>query len=143
MTIDTLSAKRSRYSTDAILSASPVRLLTMLYDRLLLDLDRAGGAHQTEDWPTMSANLIHAQAIVSELTTSLRVELWEGADGLRALYTYCSNLLMLSNVRRDGDGIREAIDLLDPLRLAWHEAAAQLSVPSEATDGISRELGIG
>jgi flagellar protein FliS len=138
----TLSAQRSQYTNDAILSASPVRLLTMLYDRLMLDLDRASIAHAEQNWSVASTNLLHAQAIVAELTTSLKVELWDGGEGLLALYNYCRNLLVLGNVRRDGASIRESIDLLSPLRDAWHEAAAQLTVPETANRGESRELGV-
>lgn len=138
----TLSAQRSQYSNDAVLSASPVRLLTMLYDRLLLDLDRASNAHAEKNWAVASSNLLHAQAIVSELTSSLKVELWDGGEGLLALYNYCRNLLVLANVRRDGASIRESIELLSPLRDAWHEAASQLAVPEAAPRGASRELGV-
>ncbi|MBC7760597.1 MAG: flagellar protein FliS, partial [Candidatus Saccharibacteria bacterium] len=81
----TLSAQRSQYTNDAILSASPVRLLTMLYDRLLLDLDRASLAHAEQNWALTSSHLLHAQAIVAELTSSLKVELWDGGEGLLAL----------------------------------------------------------
>lgn len=138
----TLIAQRSQYTNDAILSASPVRLLTMLYDRLLLDLDRASLAHAEQNWSVASSNLLHAQAIVAELTTSLKVELWDGGEGLLALYNYCRNLLVLGNVRRDGASIRESIELLSPLRDAWHEAASQLSVPEPASRGESRVLGV-
>lgn len=138
----TLNAQRSRYNNDAILSASPVRLLTMLYDRLLLDLDRAESAHSRHDWAVLSSNLLHAQAIVAELRSSLKVELWEGGDNLLALYNYCNGLLITANVRRDTVSIREAIDLLEPLRQAWHEAAGQLSVQRRPEPGGSRELGV-
>ena len=138
----TLNSQRSQYTNDAILSASPVRLLTMLYDRLLLDLDRASLAHAEQNWSVASSNLLHAQAIVAELTTSLKVELWDGGEGLLALYNYCRNLLVLGNVRRDGASIRESIELLTPLRDAWHEAASRLSVPEAASRGESRELGV-
>ena len=138
----TLSAQRSQYTNDAILSASPVRLLTMLYDRLLLDLDRASLAHGEQNWALASSHLLHAQAIVAELTSSLKVELWDGGEGLLALYNYCRNLLVLANVRRDGASIRESIELLSPLRDAWHEAASQLSVPEKPSRGESRELGV-
>lgn len=33
-------AQRAQFLNDTVLSASPARLLTMLYDRLVLDLDR-------------------------------------------------------------------------------------------------------
>lgn len=137
----TLSEQRSQYTNDAILSASPVRLLTMLYDRLLLDLDRARVAQGTQDWAASSTNLLHAQSIISELSTSLKVELWDGGEGLLALYNYCRNLLVMANVRRDAASLAESIELLTPLRDAWHEAASQLAVPARPA-GESRELGV-
>lgn len=139
----TMSARRSQYNSDAILSASPVRLLTMLYDRLLLDLGRAEIANTAENWPVASSNLLHAQAIIAELTSSLKVELWDGGQGLLSLYNYTTSLLVMANVKRDAGSIRESIELLEPLRQAWHEAAGQLSAPDRGeSTGESRELGV-
>ena len=125
-------AKRAQLNRDAVLSATPVRLLTMLYDRLMLDLARAEAAQVGENWPTASENLLHAQAIVDELTTSLDVTAWDGADGLLAVYTYVSNALIGANIHRDVARTRESIVLLEPLRQAWHEAAGALSAPLSA-----------
>ena len=123
-------AQRSLYNQEAILSATPVRLLTMLYDRLLLDLGRAEVAQAAENWQVASDNLLHAQAIVAELTSTLRVDLWDGGEGLMALYTYVSTAMISANIHHDIDRTREAIALLEPLRQTWHEAAAML--PAQA-----------
>jgi len=128
-------AQRSQYNRDAILSATPVRLLTMLYDRLLLDLGRAEVAQLDGRWPAASENLVHAQAIVAELTSTLRVEVWDGGEGLLALYTYASTALINANIQRDVALTRECIGLLEPLRQAWHEAAAQLPASAPQTVG--------
>ena len=128
-------AKRAQLNRDAVLSATPVRLLTMLYDRLMLDLDRAEAAQDSENWPVASENLLHAQAIVDELTTSLNVTAWDGADGLLAIYTYVSNALIGANIHRDVARTRESIVLLEPLRQAWHEAAAALPATQTAPSG--------
>lgn len=112
------------YQREAILSASPARLVTMLYDRLLLDLARAEAAQTAGDWGTASENLLHAQDIVNELAGSLQVELWSGADALLGIYNYAGTTLMNANIRRDPALTRECIALLEPLRLSWHEAAA-------------------
>ena len=119
--------QRDRYAADAIMSASPMRLLTMLYDRLLLDLSRAEEAHTTRSWAVASTNLLHAQDIITELTSSLKPELWDGGDRLLALYNYVASALIDANVKRDTARIRESIELLEPLRQSWHEAAAQLT----------------
>ena len=137
--IASVDARRSQYVREAVLSATPTRLLTMLYDRLLLDLNRAEAAQEQQNWGAASEQLLHAQAILAELTSSLKVELWDGAEGLRALYTYVSTALIAANTRKDSARTREAITLLDPLRAAWHEAAALLgaaSLPAERAAGL-------
>jgi flagellar protein FliS len=131
--------QRERYTADAVMSATPARLLTMLYDRLLLDLSRAEAAHETRSWTVASSNLLHAQDIVTELTSSLKPELWDGGDRLLALYNYVSGALIDANVKRDTARIRESIELLEPLRQAWHEAAGQLANAQPAvTRPVSR-----
>lgn len=140
-TMASISAKRSQYNRDAILSATPVRLLTMLYDRLLLDLNRAEAAQVAQDWQAASENLLHAQAIISELTGSLKVDAWDGGPGLFGLYTYVSNAMIAANVRRDVERTRECITLLEPLRTAWYEAAGEIST-QRAAESVGTRLDI-
>jgi flagellar protein FliS len=135
------NAQRSQYNRDAVLSATPVRLLTMLYDRLLLDLGRAEAAQQREDWLVATENLLHAQAIVAELTSSLNVDAWAGGEGLMALYTYVSTALVNANIHRDIDRTRECIALLEPLRQTWHEVAGQLPSQAAPTANAGGTLG--
>ena len=125
------AAQRNQYLADSVLSAPPARLLTMLYDRLLLDLGRAEAAQQSSNWAVASENLLHAQAIVSELASSLKVDAWDGANGLLGVYNYVSTALINANIQRDDVLTREAIELLEPLRQTWHEAAA--AVPTSAS----------
>lgn len=115
--------KRAQLNREAVLSASPARLLTMLYDRLLLDLGRAEAAQQNEQWAVASENLIHAQAIIAELSSTLKLDVWDGAADLMALYTYATTAMMNANTSRDAARTRECIELLEPLRQSWHEAA--------------------
>ena len=118
-----LAAARSLYNRDAVLSASPARILTMLYDRLLLDLQRAETAQRMHNHQAASPHLLHAQDIVAELMSSLRPELWDGGPGLLALYSYVTTAMISANTRRDIEKTRECIRLLEPLRAAWHQAA--------------------
>jgi flagellar protein FliS len=127
-----MKQQRERYATDAVMSASPMRLLTMLYDRLLLDLKRAETAQAERAWAVATTNLLHAQDIVAELTSSLKVDAWDGGDRLLALYTYVTSALIDANVHRNTVRVAECIALLEPLRAAWHEAAGQLSTAQSA-----------
>ena len=136
------TAQRAKYNRDAILSAAPVTLLTMLYDRLLLDLGRAEAAQEREDWAVARENLLHAQDIIAELSSSLKLDAWDGAPGLFGLYNYVSGLLITANINRDATHTRECIAVLEPLRQVWYEAAAELPAhpPVVAATGT---LGIG
>jgi flagellar protein FliS len=120
------AAQRNQYLADSVLSAPPARLLTMLYDRLLLDLGRAETAQQAANWQVASENLLHGQAIIAELISSLKTDAWDGADGLLGLYNYAFTALVNANIQRDAALTREAIELLEPLRQAWHDAAAAI-----------------
>ena len=99
--LNSAAAKLSAYNRDSVLSASPARLLTMLYDRLALDLTRAEEALHAQNWPTAWENLRHADQIVAELASTLRVDLWDGAEGLLQLYGYLAELIVAGTVDHD------------------------------------------
>jgi len=120
-----LAQAKQQYLEQQVNSASPEQLLTMLYDRLLLDIERAGAAQDNADWATASAQLTHAQQIVGELNSSLS-NTWQGAEDLRALYVYLNGQLIAANVTRDRNITTACRDLVAPLRDAWHQAAATL-----------------
>lgn len=126
----------AQYNRNAILSATPAQLLTMLYDRLLLDLKRAEAAQEAESWQAASNQLMHAQDIITELQITLKLDEWDGATGLFALYTYTRTALVHANINRDVNRTREAITLLEPLRQAWHDAAAQIPTGILVGSGI-------
>jgi flagellar protein FliS len=127
---------RNKYQRDSVLSAAPSQLLTMLYDRLLLDLQWAEAAQLDEDWARAGGRLMHAQDIVAELASSLKPELWDGGASLLSIYLYVLPVLRLANTERDIERTRECILLLEPLREAWHDAAAG-SATVTSFDGLS------
>jgi len=134
---------RSAYNQDAILSASPSRLLTMLFDRLLVDLQRAEAAQVEQDWNRASPYLTHAQAIVAELAGTLDVERWDGGQNLLAIYLFSSTKLVSANVERSVARTREVIAIMEPLRQTWHEAAELLSATGQANAATHRVGSIG
>jgi flagellar protein FliS len=117
---------RSRYTAASVETASPARLLVMLYDRLVLDLVNAESYAQGLDFERMSSELQHAQDIVLELRTSLDMDAWDGAAGLAALYTFIYGELLAANIKRDPAKISTCRGLVEPLRDAWRQAALQL-----------------
>jgi flagellar protein FliS len=115
--------QRNRFLDDTVATASPAKLLTMLYDRLVLDLDRAEQAQRAADRQAAHTNLVHAQAILSELHSTLDVDAWEGGPALADLYGFLLTQLVKANVSGDAELTARCRGLLEPLRDAWHEAA--------------------
>ena len=118
-------ASRSRYVADAVTTASPARLLIMLYDRLVRDLVTAEDAARNGDLATMGSELVHAQDIVLELRTSLDTTAWDGAQALADLYTFLHGELVTANVKKDAARIASCRSIVEPLRDAWRAAALQ------------------
>ena len=118
---------RSRYLGDSVATASPQRILVMLYDRLVLDLERAEMALDTGDRTEAAAQIQHAQDIVFELRESLRVDAWEGGPRLAALYTWMITELVQAGVKRDRNRVTACRQIAEPLRDAWRQAAVTLA----------------
>ena len=118
---------RSRYLGDSVATASPQRILVMLYDRLVLDLERAEMALDTGDRTEAAAQIQHAQDIVFELRESLRVDAWEGGPRLAALYSWMIIELVQAGVKRDRNRVTACRQIAEPLRDAWRQAAATLA----------------
>jgi flagellar protein FliS len=120
----TAPAMRARYLADSVATASPAKLLMMLFDRLLLDLTRGEQALLDDNRPEANTQLKHAQDIVSELHMSLDLDAWDGAAGLGQLYTYVVTELVNANVQGDATRVVACRSLLEPLRDTWREAVA-------------------
>lgn len=123
----TADAMRARYASNTVDTASPARLLTLLYDRLVRDLHVAAAAILGHDVETSHNVLLHAQAIIEELASSLDVDAWDGGPGLAALYEFIHAELVAANVAKDAARIAGCIELVEPLRDAWHQASSEAS----------------
>src|SRR3954468_18727539 len=118
------AALRERYIGDTVTTASPGKLLVMLYDRLVLDLDRGEQAIIAGDRQGAPRQLLHAQDIGAELYATLDVDAWSGGPGLASLYVYLLTELVQANVRGDAERVAACRGSVEPLRDAWREAAS-------------------
>ena len=117
---------RDRYVSDNVSTASPARLVTMLYDRLGRDLLSAEAAVSEGDVPRASNLLLHAQDIVWELASALDVNVWSGGPALMALYQFLLSELVDANIKKDRAKIAACRALVEPLADAWRRAAESL-----------------
>jgi flagellar secretion chaperone FliS len=116
---------REAYLSASVATASPSQLLVMLYERLVVDLQRATDALRRGEPGQAHEPLLHAQDIVLELRASLRVDAWEGGPGLAALYDYLYRELVRANVEKNLSTTEFGLHLASTLRDTWRDAALQ------------------
>jgi flagellar protein FliS len=125
-----LGAARAQYTREAVTTASPARLLIMLYDRLVRDLVTAEAALTGGDVAKASNELVHAQQIILELRTSLDIDAWDGAAGLADLYTFLHSELVGANLDKSLARVTSCREIIEPLRDTWRQAALQALQPA-------------
>ncbi len=112
------------YRNAHIETATPERLLVMLYDSALKYLNFALQALEKKEREGIHRNLLKVQAILLELMSVLDLEVGgEMANQLYSLYDYMYRQLITANTQQEEAPIKEVIELLTPLRSAWKEAA--------------------
>jgi flagellar protein FliS len=121
------SSAKNAYMQNSVETASPAKLLVMLYDRLVLDLQRGLAAQQAGNIPEAHAQLVHAQEIVIHLRSTLRVEAWDGGPGLASLYDWLHSQLIQANIRKDPATTESCLGMVTDLADAWRQAALQLA----------------
>lgn len=114
---------RAAYLANSVATASPARLLVMLCDRLSLDVERALEAQRRGDHAAARRDLLHAQDIVVELRSTLRVDAWEGGPGLAALYDWLFTSLVRANTTRDAAVTEGCLSVVTQLADTWRQAA--------------------
>ena len=116
---------RNAYVGSSITTASPARLLVMLVERLVLDLERGLAAQTGGDHAAATRHLVHAQEIVFELESSLKPELFSAGPQLAGIYGFLRSQLVQANVRRDAKRTRWCLGLARTLCDTWRTAALQ------------------
>ncbi len=107
-----------------IRTASPEKLVVLLYEGALRQARGARDAHEQGDVGRRGAAISRSLAIVAELQQSLDLEAGgEIARNLRALYFFVTDRLLEANVTNRMEALEEAIGVLETLHEAWAEIA--------------------
>ena len=93
---------RQAYAESAILTASPGRLVVMLYDGAIGSLRQSAAAMRAGDRERARARMRKAESIIDELNGSLDMDVGELPDKLRAIYNFCKRLLIRATGRVSG-----------------------------------------
>ena len=123
------------YLKTKIMTASPEELRLMLYDGALKFCRQARAALEKKDFEQSYNNLMRAQKIVLELSTSLNHDADpQLCQRLSALYTYVYRLLVDSNMKREVGIVDEAIKLIEYERETWQMLMKKLAGEGQPND---------
>ena len=117
-----LSNPYQQYQQNQVDTATPDRLLLMMYNGALKFIKTAREGIVEKDIEKANNHIIKVQDIVYELMSSLDLETGELAQNLLALYYYINNRLMEANINKDEEILKEVESLLTDMRDAWKEA---------------------
>ena len=113
-----------KYLAQQVMSASPAKLVAMLYDRAITLLHDAVGAIEAGDIERRWRANGKATQVIAELWQALDMEAGgEIAENLNRLYGFMMMHLTMVDTENSAQAAREVIGLLEPLRRSWHELA--------------------
>ena len=103
-------------------SATPHRLVTMLFDGLFEAMNQARAGIQNKDVGQKNRAICRAVRILDEgLKCALNMEAGQLAGDLNELYAYVCIRLTQANLRGDEAAIEECQRILTPVRDAWNK----------------------
>jgi flagellar secretion chaperone FliS len=129
----TLQQAGTWYLEETVATASPAKLLTLLYDRLAKDLGQARTAMLASRHDEAEGKIDHAREILLELMTTLDAKAWDGAADLASIYAWMTAQLIAARVRHDAALIGPVHEMVMELGQAWHGAAESVDARAAAS----------
>jgi len=112
-----------QYHQTQIKTASPEKLLILLYDGAIQFLNKAKIGMQNKNIEETHNNIISAQRIITEFMNTLDMEIGgEVAKNLYSLYDYLYYRLVQANLKKDPVILDEVLGHLKDLKKTWEEA---------------------
>ncbi|NLD99419.1 MAG: flagellar export chaperone FliS [Fibrobacter sp.] len=113
----------SAYKSTNVETADQGRLIIIAYDVAItqckMAVEKFDDRHLIEQ---RTKHLLKAQDAISELLSSLRLDVGEIAHNLYRLYDYMLRSLVEANIKSKKEKVIEVIGYLEDLRSAWAEA---------------------
>jgi flagellar secretion chaperone FliS len=132
------------YRKATVETASPGKLVVMLYDGAIRFLTQAKEHLLAGQAKEAHFALVRAEDIISELMSSLDVDKGgEIASNLLALYEFMFMRLVDANVRKDPAPVDEVLEFLVTLRESWQRAVAAQAEAAPGGQGLELSPGAG
>lgn len=127
-------AASKKYLRDEILGASPQKLIVLLYDGAIKNLEEAKRHSSDEDPYSYTQHYIKAEAIIAELTGAVKPNMNpEVGVNLLRLYDFMYQSLLESHTKRDEAQLSQVITMLRELRATWVDAIEKAQEEPELT----------
>ncbi len=130
----------SAYKETSVRTASGGKMIVMLYDEALRQIERAVKAidEESRKYDEINNAILKAQDIITELMVSLDFE--KGGDiapSLFGLYRYFNDQLMEGNLNKDTRPLRSVQTMLTDLRSAWAQIINTTRVEGRGQGGLN------
>jgi len=121
-----LSNPYAQYRQNSVETATPTRMVVMLYDGAIRFLCQALPAMRARQYDQQSLNIGKAQAIIAHLRDTLDFQQGGAvAVHLSGLYVGLFDALTDANIHDRPERVERAIEALRELRVAWAEVDRQ------------------
>lgn len=133
------------YKETNIKTASPAKLILMIYDEALRQIDTALELLEGGDKRLDKVNnaIIRAQDMVTELTVSLDFD--NGGDiakNLSNIYFFFNQQLLEANIQKSSEHLKPVRTMMADLRNAWEQIAATAPQTQETNEATYRGINI-
>lgn len=117
------------YQKNMYETASPHKLISLLYNAAITNIQRASNALDDRNLADASRYIMKSQDIIYELMACLNEEQGGNiAANLKQIYFYCTNQLIQANIHKDANRLKEVEGIIDSLRQAWQEIGKDVSI---------------
>lgn len=130
----------NQYRKSVVETVAPEKLLLMLYDAAIKNINNAKRAIEEKDIGRAHEQIMKTEEVIVELMATLNME-YEISERLFALYEYFYHRLTLANAKKDIKILEEVEGFLMELRETWQEAISVLKTapPQESKAAVEAE----
>ncbi len=120
------------YIETAVSEASPHKLVEMLYDGAIKNMNLAKVFIEQKNYEKKSEHINKALAILNSLRSGVDLEKGKDvAQNLYNLYDYCYRTLFMASAQNDLSALNEVLEHITSLRSAWVEMPEHLKRASK------------
>jgi len=122
VSISTVQEGSRYYREMQVQTASPAKLVWLMFDGAARFTAQAQKAAQAGDLEEAHRNIVRVQDIVDELDCALDMRAGEVARALERVYAFARSRLLEANLRKDPELLGVLKGMFEELRSAWDQA---------------------